>query len=134
LFILTRPASPPSFCISPSLGIMIVSSWMMIEAVMYGPTPSIATEKFLSPPPAKILNNPNNWLLFRTEDSPERFINGIGICARIRVTKSRARTMSILFRRSLAFQICEIRDIFLLLYFWYLTAGFSYFFFSGFGD
>jgi hypothetical protein len=51
---------------------MIVSSWMMIDAVTYGPTPSMATEKFLSPPPAKMLNNPNSWLLFRTEDKPRK--------------------------------------------------------------
>jgi hypothetical protein len=36
---------------------------MIIEAVMYGPTPSITIERVESPPPEKIFKRPKNWLL-----------------------------------------------------------------------
>ena len=40
----------------------MVRTWMMIEAVMKGPTPSITIERLDRPPPEKMFRNPKNWL------------------------------------------------------------------------
>ena len=42
-FTFCRPASP-SLYISSSFGMIGISSWMMMDAVMYGYTPMAATE------------------------------------------------------------------------------------------
>ena len=70
----------------------MVKSCMMIEEVMYGPTPSIMIDKVESPPPENIFRTPRNWLLFMNEDNLKASIPGIGIAERSLKTRRAART------------------------------------------
>ena len=42
------------------------SSWMMMEAVMYGYTPMEAMLKLRSAPPLKMFRNPRSWSSWKT--------------------------------------------------------------------
>ena len=72
-FILRRPLSP-SFCIFWKYGTIVPMSWMMIEAVMYGMTPSAKIAALPNAPPEKTSNRPrsplpSSWLAY-AEPSP----------------------------------------------------------------
>ena len=61
--IFLRPSSPPSFCSRSRAGMAIVSSWMMMEALMYGWMDSaniVAIEKL---PPDMVFQSPSIVLL-----------------------------------------------------------------------
>ena len=77
------PASPDSWYNSFTWGNIIVRSCIMIEAVIYGPIPSITREKFSIPPPVKALNSPSNWLLLKKSFNLCESTIGIGIWAAI---------------------------------------------------
>src|SRR3989344_7569237 len=102
---LLRPASPSSWYIFFSEGTMMVRSCMMIELVMYGPTPSIIMERLESPPPEKIFNIQKNWLPARNLLSSTASIPGIGIAERSRKTTSEKSTKMTLRRRDMSVQI-----------------------------
>jgi hypothetical protein len=71
----------------------------MIDAVIYGPTPSITIEIAVRPPPENTFRRPKNWLLFRKAVSCASFTPGIGIAARSLKKASPTRTTSTFFRR-----------------------------------
>nr|AKQ05747.1 hypothetical protein [uncultured Parcubacteria bacterium Rifle_16ft_4_minimus_31020] len=52
---------------------------MIIEPVIYGPTPSMIIDKLESPPPENIFKMPKNWLLDRKRLSSSVSMLGIGI-------------------------------------------------------
>ncbi len=88
---LVRPASPSSVYIFLTCGEITVASCITIEAVMYGPTPSITSESVENPPPEKTDRRPKNWLLLKNCSSATRSTPGIGIAARMRNTVNAAR-------------------------------------------
>ena len=65
-------------------------------AVMYGCTPIITIESVASPPPAKMLSKPRNWLLETKLARSDPLIDGIGIIERMRVIANIKRTKKIL--------------------------------------
>ena len=97
-----RPASPLSCINSLMRGAIIERSCMIIDAVMYGPIPSITIENRESPPPESALNTPKNWFplrnwLIRSGSTP-----GTGIAASMRNIKSPNTTKSTLIRSDLS--------------------------------
>src|SRR3989344_1177266 len=84
---------------------MMAISCIMIEAVMYGPTPSMAMDRLERPPPEKISRRPNSWLSPKNCRSAPTFTPGMGMAASTRVTARRARIRRILLRRSGSRQI-----------------------------
>src|SRR3989344_5151092 len=71
---------------------------MIMDAVMYWPTPSMTMERFESPPPEKIFKRPRNWLLFRKASRRAASIEGMGTVARMRKTRSAPNTNRIRMR------------------------------------
>ena len=96
---LKRPASPSSCIKAFHFGNIMVKSWMMMDAVINGPTPSITMDRLEIPPPEKMLRKPKNWL---EESNLARFAGstpGTGMEASKR-NMTKARTVKpILFRR-----------------------------------
>src|SRR5687768_6315336 len=99
--ILLRPYSP-SLVRRSSAGIVWLSSVMMIEALMYGFTPSATTDSRARPPPEKRSSRLSSWLLFRTAVSCSWSTPGSGTCARNRNTTSIPSVKRSLLRRSVA--------------------------------
>jgi hypothetical protein len=77
---------------------------MMMEPVIYGPTPSITIERLESPPPEKIFSIPKNWLFERNLLSARVSIPGIGIAASNRNRIREPRTKSTFFLKDESFQ------------------------------
>src|SRR5688572_30448349 len=73
---------------------------MMIEALMYGFTPSATTDSFARPPPEKRSSRFSSWLELMTCCSCSWSTPGSGTCARKRNTTSMPRVKRILLRRS----------------------------------
>ena len=78
---------------------------MIIEAVIYGPTPSIAMDRFESPPPENISSKFKNWFWLKKFCRFEAFTPGIGIWVRTRVKSKIPSVIKILLRRLVFFQI-----------------------------
>ena len=72
---------------------------------------SITTEKLRNPPPEKMSNKPNSWLLFNKLRKSVMAKPGIGTWARMRVITKSPPTIKMRLRKSLTFQICDILDI-----------------------
>src|SRR3989338_5997576 len=96
----------PSFERFSNAGMIIVKSWTMIEAVIYGATPIATMEKFSNPPPEKIFSKPRSWLLRKSAFKLSTSTPGKGIDAENRNITSIANTNSTRLRRSGSFQIC----------------------------
>ena len=92
------PASPSSVCILLRAGDITVINCMMIDAVMYGPTPNITIDRLANPPPEKMLRSPKNWLLLKNSWSTNISTPGIGIEARARNTIRAPNTKRIRLR------------------------------------
>ena len=103
-----RPASPSSWLSALSEGDIIVRSCMMIEAVMYGPTPSMTIERFDRPPPEKMFRMPKNWLLARNCWSAPALTPGTGIVAISRKAAKRPIITRMRFLSGRSFQIILI--------------------------
>src|SRR3989338_9152533 len=85
-------------------GTIMVRSCIMIEPVIYGPTPSMIMERFESPPPENIFRMPKNWLLERKRLSARVSMPGIGIAESNLKTISDKNTNKTLFRRVVSVQ------------------------------
>src|SRR3989344_6994175 len=83
-------------------GTITVRSCMMIEAVIYGPTPSMTMERFDNPPPENRFKRFKNSLPEKRLASLEVSIPGTGISAKRRVIARINNTKNILFRRDLS--------------------------------
>ena len=102
---------------------MIVKSCMMIEEVIYGPTPNMMIERLDKPPPEKIFKMPKNWLFDRNCESLTGSMPGIGIAAKTRKMIRAPKTKRILFRRLLSSQIILILfQIFCILFKFYFST------------
>ena len=80
-----RPYSPSRWS-ACSDGTTPVMSCMMIEALMYGLTPSATTEKFVRPPPENRSSSPKIWFVWRNVFSCSLSTPGTGTCASSRKT------------------------------------------------
>ncbi len=97
--ILFRPYSPSRWS-AWRAGITPVISCMMIEALMYGLTPSPTTEKRESPPPEKRSRSPKRALFSKNPLSATGSAPGTGTWARARKTIRIPRTKRIRRRMS----------------------------------
>ena len=80
-------------------GNIMVKSWMMMEAVINGPTPNMTIERLESPPPENMFRKPKNWL---DESNLAKLVGstpGIGIAANRRKITRAATVKPILLRR-----------------------------------
>jgi hypothetical protein len=71
---------------------------MIIDAVIYGPTPSITIESFEIPPPENTSKRLKNWLPARSWARLWALIPGIGIVERSRKTTRAPKVKKIRFR------------------------------------
>ena len=86
----------PSFDSSLRRGMIGVINCMMIEAVMYGYTPSATIEKFCRPLPEKRFSIPSSWFCSMKSCRPSRFTPGTGMLAMNRKMTSIASVKRIL--------------------------------------
>src|SRR3989344_1698247 len=76
-----------------------VMSCMRIDAVRYGPTPSMTMERLENPPPENTFNRPKNWLLLRNASSEAALMPGVEMAASKRDTTSAPSTKRMRVRK-----------------------------------
>src|SRR3989338_1955248 len=80
----------------------------MMEPVIYGPTPSITTERLSKAPPEKTFKSPKNWLPEKNASSFAGSIPGTGIAAKRRKAPKKAKRNKNFFRKSLSLNKVKI--------------------------
>src|SRR3989344_6448716 len=80
----------------------------MMEPVIYGPTPSITTERLSKAPPEKTFKSPKNWLPEKNASSRAGSIPGTGIAAKSRKAAKKAKRNKNFFRKSLSLKRVKI--------------------------
>ena len=96
---LRRPIDPSSWKRRLSLGETVVINCMIIDAVMYGPTPSTTIDNCESPPPEKRFKKLKNWLFSKNWAKTPGLTPGTGIDAKNRKAINITKVKRILFRR-----------------------------------